>query len=204
MLRSSSLPKVWPWLWIEVPTAPYYLFFCNELSLYRPPLNAPYIYIFLFALPHPSQISVLGHSASYSFLPWGLAPILWRCDDLPWLLWLQVTPFWSDAHPCIISIHRIVVFSVHSTLCPVPLRIYPPLLLPWLHWRCWRCWRLCVLGYQPQPPPPHNSRFNNTNGIKHPYRIGTVPLAVAVPLVPVLSVIVIVIVFCGELGAIKR
>ena len=34
-------------------------------------------------------------------------------------------------------------------------------------------------------------RFDNPNGIKHPYRIGIVPVAVAVPLVPVLAVIMI-------------
>ena len=36
------------------------------------------------------------------------------------------------------------------------------------------------------------AQFNNPNGIKHPYRIGIVPVAVTVPLVPVLDVIVIV------------
>ena len=35
-------------------------------------------------------------------------------------------------------------------------------------------------------------QFDNTNGIKHPYIIGIVPVAVAVPLVPVLALIVIV------------
>ena len=35
-------------------------------------------------------------------------------------------------------------------------------------------------------------QFNNPNGIKHPYRIGIVMVAVAVPLVPVLDAIVIV------------
>ena len=35
-------------------------------------------------------------------------------------------------------------------------------------------------------------QFDNPNGIKHLYRIGVVPVAVAVPLVPVLAVIVIV------------
>ena len=36
-------------------------------------------------------------------------------------------------------------------------------------------------------------RSNNPNGIKHLYRIVMVPLAVAVPLVPVLAIIVIVL-----------
>ena len=35
-------------------------------------------------------------------------------------------------------------------------------------------------------------QFDNPNGIKHPYRILIVPVSVAVPLVPVLAVIVIV------------
>ena len=35
-------------------------------------------------------------------------------------------------------------------------------------------------------------QFDNPNGIKHPYRIRIVPVAVVVPLVPVLAVIVIV------------
>ena len=34
-------------------------------------------------------------------------------------------------------------------------------------------------------------RFDNPNGIKNPYIIGIVPVAVAVPLVPVLAVIMI-------------
>ena len=34
-------------------------------------------------------------------------------------------------------------------------------------------------------------RFYNTNGIKHPYRIGIILVAVAVPLVPVLAIIVL-------------
>ena len=35
-------------------------------------------------------------------------------------------------------------------------------------------------------------QFNNTNGIKHPYIIGILPVAVAVPLIPILDVIFIV------------
>ena len=40
-------------------------------------------------------------------------------------------------------------------------------------------------------------QFDNPNGIKHPYIIGIVPVAVAVPLVPVLAVIVIVRLPCN-------
>ena len=36
-------------------------------------------------------------------------------------------------------------------------------------------------------------RFNNTNGIKHPYIIGILPVAMAVLIVPILAAIVIVL-----------
>ena len=42
------------------------------------------------------------------------------------------------------------------------------------------------------------AQFDNPNGIKHPYRIGIVPVAVAVPLVPVLAVIVVVRPPCND------